>query len=251
MRRTLFIFAALAAAVALFAVQLAPASLADARIAAATKGAVRLIDAEGTLWNARAVLAAGATRVPLAWRIDAWPLVRGAVHLSLVRDDGDSSAMPKADIALSRGAVELRDVEATIPAAFIATAAGSSAALAGGEVAINAVFVEWAPPANRGDARLRWLRASLTPPGSAEATALGDITAELRAAPDRLSGPVSNAGGDLAVQGTLALGVQSGVEISLVLTPRNPDDRNLAQALSLIGAREADGWRVEWRFPLR
>jgi len=250
-RRPLLIVAALAAAVVAFALRLAPASLADARVAALTRGAVRLIDVDGTLWNGRAFLAAGAARVPIAWRIDASPLLRGELRLQLVRDDGGSGAMPKGDIAIGRGSAELRDVDATIPAAFIAAAAGSSAPVAGGDVELRTAAVQWAPPANRGELRLRWLGAWLAAPGIAEPAALGDVRATLSAAADRLSGPVSNAGGDLAVQGTVTLAAQGGVQLSLVLTPRRADDRDLARALSMIGAADGDGWRVEWRFPLR
>ena len=251
MRRSLLIFAALVAAVVLFALRLAPASLADARIAAMTKGTVHLTDVEGTLWRASGIIAAGATRMPIAWRIDAAPLLRGELRLQLVRGDGDSASMPKGDVAIRRSAVELRDIDATIPAGFIAAATGSGPGVAGGDVAINAASVEWTPSAMRGDARIRWLGAWITVPGSAAPTALGDITATLSGNADRLSGPITNAGGDLAIQGTLTCGAQSGVQLSLVLTPRRADDRNLAQALSMIGAPEGDGWRVEWRIPLR
>jgi hypothetical protein len=250
-RRSLLIFAALVAAVVLFALRLAPASLADARIADMTKGTVRLTDVEGTLWNASGIIAAGATRMPIAWRIDATPLLRGELRLQFVRGYGDSTSMPKGDFAIRRNAVELRDIDATIPAGFIAAATGSGPGVAGGDVAINAASVEWTPSAMRGDARIRWLGAWIAVPGSAAPTALGDITATLSGNADRLSGPIANAGGDLAIQGTLTCGAQSGVQLSLVLTPRRADDRNLAQALSMIGAPEGDGWRVEWRIPLR
>jgi len=250
-RRSLPIVGALAAAAALFAVQLAPATLADARVAAATKGAVRLIDAEGTLWNARAVLAAGATRIPIAWRIDPWSLLRGELRLHLERADGTSSATPKGDIAFRRDSVELREVDATVPAAFVAAIAGANSALAGGDVSFSSASIEWAPPASRGDARIRWLGAWVTAPGSTDPTALGDITAALSASGDRLAGPISNAGGDLVLQGTVTLGAESGPQISLVLTPRRADDRKLAQALSLIGVPEGGGFRVEWRLPRR
>jgi hypothetical protein len=251
-RRSLLIFAALVAAVVLFALRLAPASLADARIAAMTKDAVHLTDVEGTLWNASGTIAAGATRMPIAWRIDATPLLRGELRLQLVRGDGDSASMPKGAVAIRRDAVALRDIDATIPAGLFAAATiGSGSGVAGGDVAINAASVEWTPSAMRGDARIRWLGAWITVPGSAAPTALGDITAALSGNADPLSGPITNAGGDLAIQGTLTCGAQSGVQLSLVLTPRRADDRNLAQALSMIGAPEGAGWRVEWRLPLR
>jgi hypothetical protein len=250
-RRPLLIFAALVAAVVVFAVRLAPASLADARLATMTKGAVRLTDVDGTLWNARGILAAGASRTPIAWRIDAWPLLRSELDLHFVRDDGGSAAMPQADLVIRRNSVELRDVDATIPAALVAVVAGANGALAGGDVEVKTAFVEWAPPANRGDARLRWLGAWLTAPGGTEPTALGDITATLSGSADRFSGPISNAGGDLGIRGSVTLGAQGGVELSLALTPRRADDRKLAQTLSMIGVPEGDGWRVEWRLSAR
>ena len=229
-----------------------PATLADARIAAMTNGNVRLTDTEGTIWDARGMLAAGAARIPVAWRIDAWPLLRRELHLHLVRGEGGAAASPKADIAIGRAFVGLRDVEMTIPAAFLSAAAASRAAWpVDGNVDINTALFEWAPPANRGEVRARWRAATLTVPGSAEPLELGDITAALSADGDRTSGPVSNAGGDLAIRGNLALSASGGIALSLVLTPRRADDRELARALSMLGTPDGDGWRVEWRSPLR
>jgi hypothetical protein len=158
--------------------------------------------------------------------------------------------MPKGDIAIAGDRLELQDVDATIPAAFVAALAGSGAALAGGDIEVNAARLQWAPPENRGNASVRWLRAWVAVPGSTEPTALGDVTLALAATADRLSGPVSNTGGDLAIGGAVTFAAQT-VQLSLVLTPRHADDRKLAQALSMVGVREGDGWRVEWRFPVR
>lgn len=252
MPRSILIFAALTATVALFAVKLAPASLADARLAAMTRGNVHLTDAEGTLWDARGILTAGATRIPVAWRIDPWPLLRRELHLHLVRGEGGPPASPKGDVAIGRDSVELRDVEAAIPAGFFGAAAGfDPASLVGGDVEISASRLEWAPPANHGDVRLRWRGASLTIAGGEQPIALGDITTALGAEGDRVYGPVSNAGGDLGVRGTAALSAGNGIQLSLVLTPRRADDRDLARALSMLGVPDGEGWRVEWRLPLR
>ena len=54
-----------------------------------------------------------------------------------------------------------------------------------------------------------------------------------------------------AVRGTVTLSAGNGIQLSLVLTPRRADDRDLARALSMLGVPDADGWRVEWRLPLR
>lgn len=252
MPRSILIFVALAATVALFAVKLAPASLADARLAAMTRGNVHVSDAEGTVWDARGTLTAGAARIPIAWRIEPLPLLRRELRLHLVRGEGGPTASPKGDIAIGGDSIELRDVEATIPAGFFGAAAGfGTASLVGGDVEIDASRLEWAPPANHGDARLRWRGASLTAAGSARPIELGDVTAALGADRDRLHGPVSNAGGDLGVRGTATLSAANGIQLSLMLTPRRADDRDLARALSMLGAPDGDGWRVEWRSPLR
>ena len=251
MQRPLLLLAALAAAVALFAVRLAPATVVDARVASMTKGTVRVADAAGTIWDAHGILTAGSARIPIAWRIDGWPLLRRELHVHLVRNGG-AAGSPAADIAIRRDSVEFRNVEATIPTAVFVAAVGSGATwLVGGDVEINAVQVEWAPPSNRGDARIRWRAAQLTAPGGPDALDLGDITIALSGAGERMSGPVSNAGGDLAVRGDLALAATSGIQLSLVLTPRRADSRELARALSTLGRPEGDGWRIEWRSPLR
>jgi len=254
--RPLLIFVALAAAVVLFVVRLIPPTVIDQRLATLTKGAVHLIDTEGTVWDARGVLAAGTARIPLAWRIDPSALVRREIRMHFIRGDGSSSTAPKGEVAIRANAVELSDVDATIPAgfigAFIGAGSGSNAAsLIGGDIRLDTALLEWAPPASRGDVRLMWRGAWLTAPGSVEPVALGDIAATFSAAGDRISGPVSNTGGDLGVGGTIALTAGGGLQLSLLLTPRRADDRQLARALSMIGAPEGTGWRVEWRLPLR
>ena len=73
----------------------------------------------------------------------------------------------------------------------------------------------------------------------------------LNAEGDRVSGPVGNVGGDLAIRGEFALRAQDGIQLSVVLTPRRADNRELAQALSVLGSPDGDGWRVAWALPLR
>jgi general secretion pathway protein N len=250
--RPLLPFAALAAAVAIMAVALAPASIADGRLAQLTHGGLRLSDTEGTVWNARGVLVAGATQIPVAWRIDAWPLLRGELRVHLASEAAPNDGAPRADIVLRGGTLELRDVNLTLPAALLNAAAGPAAGWAiGGEINLSAATLEWAPPANRGSARVVWRSARLLPPGRAAPLELGDVSLALGAEGDRVFGPVSNAGGDLAIRGDVTARAATGIELGLVLSPRRADDRDLAQALSMLGPRDGDGWRVDWRLPLR
>ena len=252
MRRPLLLLVALAVAVALFAIRLAPASLADARLARITTGGLRLADATGTLWDARAVLVAGASRVPIAWRVDPWPLFLGETRWHLVPASGGSTGGPRADITLRGENITVRDAEATFPAAIAAAAVGSTAGWGiGGDVNVGTAAFDWAPRAIRGDLRIRWRGARLNPPGNATPLDLGDVSAVVHAEGERLSGPVTNAGGDLAMHGEIAVRTTGGIELSVVLTPRRADNSELAQALSVVGTPEGAGWRVVARSPLR
>lgn len=252
MRRPLLLLAALAVTVSIFAIRLAPASIADARLARITLGALRLSDTEGTVWNGRGFLEAGTSRMPVAWRIDPWPLLRGELRLRLVPEPGDASGTSRADIALRGERLVLRDVDATFPAGLLMAAAGPTAGWAiGGDLDVSAADLQWSPPANRGDLRVRWRAARLTPPGNAPAIELGDVSVLLNAEGDRASGPVANVGGDLAIRGEFALRAQEGIQLSVVLTPRRADSRELAQTLSVLGTPDGDGWRVALALPLR
>jgi hypothetical protein len=121
----------------------------------------------------------------------------------------------------------------------------------GGEFDVSTVAFDWAPPTNRGSARIRWRAARLTPPGSAAPLDLGDVSVALGAEGDRVSGPVSNVGGDLEIRGEIVLRAAGGIRVSLVLAPRRADNRELAQALSGLGAPDGDGWRVDWQSSFR
>ena len=123
--RALVLLAAVALAVAIAGAWLAPAALLDPRIARATGGVLRLADASGTLRQGRGSVVAGATRIPVAWRVDFWPLLRGVVRVRLV--SGTGAATPRATIALATDSIALRDVDVTLPAEVIAATLGHAA----------------------------------------------------------------------------------------------------------------------------
>ena len=252
MRRPLLILAALVVVVAIMAIRLAPASIADVRLAQITDGGVRLNDTEGTVWDARGILAAGTARIPVAWRIDAWPLVRGEFRIHLAPSTGTVAGSSRAEMAIRGERLTLRDVQMTLPVDVLGAATGIGAAwILGGDLDVNATTLEWAPPSNHGGAQVRWRKARLIYPGGNTSLDLGEVSLVLSAEGDRLSGPVSNDGGDLAIRGDVALRAASGIQVSLVLVPRRADNRELAQALSILGPPEPGGWRLDWRLPLR
>jgi hypothetical protein len=250
-RRWLFVFAAVAAAVAVEAVWQAPAALVDACLARASGGMLRVARAEGTVWHATGMLVAGTGGIPIGWRIEAWPLLRGEVRLHVLPDAGPPTGSPRADILIIGRRLAVRDAEVTFPASLLAGVGGTAAWAAGGNVTVSATDLDWGPPASRGAMRILWRGARLVPPIGNAPVDLGDISIALSAAGDRLSGPVSNDGGDLNIRGEMTLRAGDAVEVSLALVPRRADNLELAQALAAIATADASGWRVSRRLSLR
>ena len=251
-RRPLVIVAAVAGVATIVAAWLAPAALVDSRLAQITGGGVRLVDTEGTVWRARGNLVAGTARMSVAWRLEAWPLLRRELRFHLVPDASTVGESPRAGIAIVGGRVSFRDVDATFPAALFAAAAGPGAPwVVGGNVRVNAVAMNWAPPSSDGEAHVQWRQARLAAVQSTVSLDLGDVSLPLKADGDRLFGTVSNDGGDLSVRGDFTFGATEGAEVSLLLTPRRADNVDLVQVLSVLGPAEGTGWRIRWKRPIR
>jgi hypothetical protein len=244
MRRTLLIlaaFAVFAAAVAAFA----PAALVGAPLERITGGMLGLAEAEGTIWRGRGTLVASReARLPLAWSIDPWPLLRGELRLSLFPYDANGTS-PRGEIALRDGTVALRSLDVALPADVLRAAASGTLLGAAGWVRVTSSALDWAPTGSRGEVEIVWRDARIAP-GNGDAIALGSVTAVLSATGDRLTGSVANEGGDLDVRGNVSLRSRT-TELSLLLAPRRADDAALARSLAAIGTPDGAGWRVEWR----
>ena len=236
----------LAAAVA----ALAPASLVAPYLERATGGRLAVGEVEGTLWRGQGVLGAGAARQRFAWKLDATPLLTGEAHVQVTPVDG-SSPSPRAGITAANRRLALADVAIVLPAPVVQQALTRNAPVragwvADGEIAAATPRLEWTPAGYRGDLRVVWRNARITP-ASAAAIDLGEATAALTAQGERLAGPVTNVGGDLDVRGDVAIGTNGSTAISLLLTPRRADDVELARRLAAIGTPDGAGWRVSWQ----
>jgi len=252
MRRTILVLLSAAVLLAAAVVALAPASLVAARVTRVS--GIAMGEVEGTLWRGRGVLAAGNARLPLAWTLDAAPLLTGELRVHLTPIDG-ASTFPRADIAAGNGRLTLRDVDIVFPASLLATAIARNATqpagwTADGEIAVTSSRLDWAPPAGSGDLRVVWRSARLALAAVAVVD-LGELAATLVANGDRLAGPVANRGGDLDLRGDLMLQANGDAAISLVATPRRATDAALAGALAAIGTADGAGWRVHWQTPRR
>src|SRR6185295_15861502 len=111
-RRPLVLLATVAIAAAIEAAWLAPAALMDSRIARATRGALRLGDAEGTLWRGRGVIAAANARIPIAWDMELRPLVQGEMRIHVRSGIGADS--PRGIFVLRANRIMVQDADITM-----------------------------------------------------------------------------------------------------------------------------------------
>ena len=249
-RHPLALVALMAIAVAVGLVCLAPASLLDSPLARATGGTLRLAGAQGTLWHGRGVVTEASTRLPLEWNVDAWPLLRGTLHMRIRSDNGADS--PRGTLDLRTGDITLQDADVTLPAAAIGRLLGDTiAGSIDGEVDASASKLHLATGSNSGEARLVWRNARIRGPGSTAPLDLGDVRTALVANGSALSGPLTNDGGRLALRGDWTLKEHDALTLALHLTPRSAGDAELVRWLSAVGTADGDGWRIHWRVPLR
>jgi len=232
--------------VAIIGVSLAPATLAEGRLAAATNGALRLHDARGTLWRGEGVLtdARASWQLPFAWTIDASTLPAGELRVTLA--PVGTANEPAGVVGIATQQVSLRDVRATLPAqALAAVLPMRDAPALGGDVSIDAPSFRWTGTAGDGALNLRWMRARI-------ATAAGRLdlgTVDVAIAPQgaRLAGRVSNAGGDVRVTGSLGL-TADGNDGDLTIAPLPGAPPALLRALATLATPDASGAvRVTWR----
>jgi hypothetical protein len=240
-------FAYLAAAVAMAGVlaATAPASLAGVALARISGGTLSLAVADGTVWRGRGVLmAAGTLRLPVAWSMEPWPLLRGELRFRIAAPDATGSA-PSAAISARHDAVGVRDLDVSLPAEIVEALAPRSGIRPGGTVRVTSPALDWTPVQFAGSARIDWQDARFAL-SEDSAIGLGNVTATLAAAGDRLSGPMTNAGGEFDVRGTLSLATNGATALSVAMMPRGGDPTR-SRTLSLTGAPGGAGWKVDIR----
>lgn len=207
-----------AIALAAACVLLAPASLLDAPLAARTSGRLRLADARGVWWRGHGVLAAqdGSARVPIGWRLGFGPLLAGSLAVTL---HGDDEAMPTGTLTLRDGALDVRDLHVVVPATMLSAIVP---ALAGvglrGEIDARAPSFAWRRDSSVGTFDATWQAATIV--AGVLPIDLGRVVVNARPANGGVAGTVRNAGGAVAIDGTIDLhdGI-AGASFKLVPTP--------------------------------
>jgi general secretion pathway protein N len=249
--RTFALAVSVALALCILLAAMVPASWMARAVYEATQGSVAITDVQGSLWSGQGRLALGNGRwsPPLAWSLSPWPLVTGNAKLELTL----ANAAPLA-ITLNRHGVALSAGTLTLPASALVALAHLPLPVApGGEVTLSTPGAGFADRNAHGSIDLRWQGARIAD-AQANTLDLGSVTLALRAEGGAFAGMLANSGGDAAISGRLALGMNAAPSIDLTLTPRNnarDGARNgaspLLQALAMFGApAPGGGTRLRW-----
>ncbi|HEX6792232.1 MAG TPA: type II secretion system protein N [Casimicrobiaceae bacterium] len=227
---------------------LAPAALVDGPIMAGTGNHLRLVDTSGVWWRGRGAVATldGAVRVPVAWRVAFAPLLTGALVVTLVRHD---AAMPSGTVTVRHEALDVRDLQVAAPAALVSALVPALTNVAlGGELDLRAPSFTWRNNGGSGTMDATWQHARIVAGAPID---LGRVLADAKPVADGLAASVRNAGGDLAIDGSVALH-GNVVSASFKLTPAAGASQAVRAMLPLLGAADSTGavtlaWRSDRR----
>ena len=217
----------------------APAAALDERIARHSNGGVRLADARGTVWRGSGALTAqdGSWRLPIAWQLRPWPLLRQRLDLELA---GTSEArFFQGRFEATPETVTVHGLQATIPAHMLGARTAGQRLAIGGDIDIRAGTLKLARANSAGSVAVVWKDARLAGPSLRPVDA-GTVTFHLAAQGDALLGPVTNQGGQAVITGNVVLQADR-VAANLRLQPNDSATRELRDALAMLGPVDASG----------
>jgi len=242
--RAAAVLVALVLLVAAFAL-LAPATLVDARVAAVTHDRVRLAQARGTVWSGEGQLcdASGRWRIPVAWRVGAASLLRGALDVTLLPR---ADATARGSLVAHDGTLAVRDLHLELPAAALETAwSRPPVPWFEGELVADAPAFRSDGARSEGGFELRWQRARAGLAGVA--LDLGVVEAHAKAADGGVSVEIGNRGGELGIAGVFRI-LQQSYTLDATLTPATSLPPPLAMIVRSLGQAAPDGSvHVTWQ----
>jgi len=226
----------------------APATMATNELARASSGALVLADAEGTVWAGRGTFVAGSVRVPVRWRTDPRALLQREIAVAVLPPDS-GAVTPRAKAVVGKDQIRLRDMHIVLPAQAVADAVLPRPRLAvSGTIDVASPGFEWPMRASStGSVAATWHGASIGLAGS-PSVALGEVSANLRAANGHLAGPLTNAGGEFAIDGVLDIAANGAGVVRGVVRPRREGDPRF-EMLRPLGTPEGSGVRMQWQWP--
>ena len=220
---------------------LAPATLFDSILLRASRGGVRVAEAEGTVWSGAGRLevrdAAGSRGVGTAvfWRFKPQSLLHGRLGFEV----GIGAAAKPFLLTLSPYRIELADAQFTLPAAAIGVALPKLALLdPGGDLQVRVTRLALADGVMLGDALVEWHDAgsSLT-----EVAPLGDYALRIEGRAGGLGAVLTTVKGPLLLDGKASIGRSSAPLIVATARVEKKYQPQLAPLLRLVGVERPDG----------
>jgi hypothetical protein len=226
-------------------VALAPATLLDAPLAAATKQHLRLADATGPWWRGRGAIASadGTVRIPVRWNVDGAAILRGRLGVTI---EGGDDAEARAALTIAAASLEVRELRVRVPAAMLVALEPRLKPLTlGGSIEIDAPSLSAAGDAVSGTLHAAWTNARIVTAEAIIDVGTVKLAANLSAHP--ATATISNAGGDVAVAGTI-VGRAGAAEVDVVLRPAATASAAARNAVSMLGVPDGTGAvHVVWR----
>lgn len=231
----LVVLAIIAAAATLFI----PAGVAESIVARFGGGAVRLVQADGTLWRGRGFLVSGngEWRMPIGWQLQPASLFTGRPALVLL--DNNLPTAPRGTVRKTADGVAFDQLSLLLPGFAVDEALKPSGVRLGGEFAIDAQDLQWPLAGENGRLRIDWRNARLSAPDGSVLD-LGQVDVDLAARGSTLTGPIKGQGRDVALAGELSVDA-ARLRAKVRIVPRADAPPLLRQALGAIGTPEADG----------
>lgn len=247
---------ALAGGAILFAVAVLiemPATLVDKRIDSLSGGHLRLVAAQGTLWDGSGelVLQPAGYRRALAWRVERMAFItRGEIAATLASTPDATDA---ATVVVGRDRLSLHQLSFMVPAEALLKAfdVPASYAAAGGVVRVQIANYDAHGASARAQITADWRGADLPGPRPSTRIALGDIRLEVAGDGPELPGTLRNSGGDVEINGSVVVRPAGALSVDATIKPRAglaADDASaLTSLLGSIGSPDGQGgYRVAW-----
>ncbi len=227
-----------------------PASFIATLALDATKGAVMLTDASGTLWSGQSKARVFPRRgAPVDVDALSWTFLPSRLLAGRLAYDvklAASGITGELEAARGLGGWQVRDLAVRGEATGLSVFAPILAALRPtGAITLAAARLDWDGDALRGEALAEWRGASV---GWSEVRPLGSYRANLHAAQGPAQVSVVTLDGPLRVTGQGTLTPPAGLTFSGEARPDAAQAKALEPLMALIGPRRSDGAHaIEWR----
>jgi general secretion pathway protein N len=219
----------------------APATLIDSGLAQSSSGALRLVEASGTLWSGTGQLeirdasrASGIAK-SITWRVQPAYLLRGKLLYEVALDH----AVQGFRVSITPSRVEIADADINLPAAALGLGVPKLAPLGlAGDMLLHIARLSFARGSVQGNATLQWQGA-----GSAftRVSPLGDYELRLEGNGEAVQATLRTLQGPLQLdgQGSWASGRNPVFQGSARVPP--PQQQQLAPLLRMIAVERGEG----------